>query len=518
MTHAPPLAHVRRALRLAILSHRTNLPYEDLVEQVSKRAPTRREVLAGLGGLLAATKARAVRPAGTAIDVGIVGAGLAGLACGWELRRRGVPVTLYEAEPRTGGRCYSLGNMFPGQVVERGGEFIDTGHKTMIGYAREFGLTLEDVSKQPGDVAYYFGGMRIDEAAVVEEFRAFVGAMRRDLRTLSKAPTADDHNPADRALDFVTLREYLLTRGAGTIARKAIDEAYLAEYGLETDRQSCLNFLLFIHADRRSKFQPFGVFSDERYHVVEGNQAIAVELANRLPGRILTGMELRRARKTAAGRIELEFSNGLTRAHDAVVLAIPFTVLRLVELDNSLALPPWKTEAIQSLGYGTNAKMMIGFSRRTWRDTGSNGSSYSDLMHHQSTWETNPSRATATRAVLTDYSGGDRGAGLNPVDTQTEAQRFLGDLNAVFPGALADATRAGGNVLAHLEHWPSNPRTRGSYTCYLPGQFTSIAGNEGKPVGNLFFAGEHANSFYEWQGFMEGALLSGLDAAAAMLL
>ena len=30
---------------------------------------------------------------------------------------------------------------------------------------------------------------------------------------------------------------------------------------------------------------------------------------------------------------------------------------------------------------------------------------------------------------------------------------------------------------------------------------------------NLFFAGEHTSSFYEWQGFMEGAALSGLRAA-----
>jgi len=73
-----------------------------------------------------------------------------------------------------------------------------------------------------------------------------------------------------------------------------------------------------------------------------------------------------------------------------------------------------------------------------------------------------------------------------------------------------------GRLLAHLEHWPSNPLMKGSYTCYLPGQFTTIAGNEGKSVGNLHFAGEHTNSFYEWQGFMEGAVLSGLDAAAAV--
>jgi monoamine oxidase len=51
----------------------------------------------------------------------------------------------------------------------------------------------------------------------------------------------------------------------------------------------------------------------------------------------------------------------------------------------------------------------------------------------------------------------------------------------------------------------------------MSGQFTSIAGLEGRPTGNLLFAGEHANSFYEAQGFMEGAALSGVQAAADVL-
>jgi monoamine oxidase len=44
-----------------------------------------------------------------------------------------------------------------------------------------------------------------------------------------------------------------------------------------------------------------------------------------------------------------------------------------------------------------------------------------------------------------------------------------------------------------------------------------MAGLERIPAGNLFFAGEHANSFYEWQGFMEGAALSGVAAAQSIL-
>ena len=133
--------------------------------------------------------------------------------------------------------------------------------------------------------------------------------MRDDLRTVGK-PTADSHTDADAILDFTSLREYLDTRDAGGIVSKAIEQAYIAEYGLEIDQQSCLSFLLFIHADRRSKFRPFGVFSDERYHVIGGNEQIVEGLRNRLKGQIQLGMKLVKASKNASGEIELIFKNG----------------------------------------------------------------------------------------------------------------------------------------------------------------------------------------------------------------
>jgi monoamine oxidase len=61
-----------------------------------------------------------------------------------------------------------------------------------------------------------------------------------------------------------------------------------------------LSFLLFIHADRRSKFRPFGVFSDERYHVIGGNEQIVEGLRNRLNGQIQLGMTLVKALKHAS--------------------------------------------------------------------------------------------------------------------------------------------------------------------------------------------------------------------------
>jgi monoamine oxidase len=519
-----PFRALRRALAIARLAESQNLTTSAAIgrfTELRKSRIDRRTFLSGLGA--AAIAATAPVPAFAALSnirVGIVGAGLAGLSCGDRLRARGVASTLYEAALRPGGRCWSLRNTFPGQVVERGGELIDNLHKTMIGYAKRYGLTLEDYEKQPGDVFYHFDGEPRPEEIVVDEYRAFVSAMRDDLLRLSSAPTADAHQPDDVVLDNTSLAEYLVSRGAGRIASQAIEAAYIAEYGRELAEQSALNFLMFIHADRRSRFMPFGVFSDERYHVVQGNDRIAEGLAADLGSAIRYGHVLRRVARKSDGSIELTFDSGgrrVTATYDYVILTLPFSVLRDVELASTLELPWWKQQAITGLGYGDNAKMMIGFTSPYWRTLGSSGASYSDLQNHQTTWETNPTAANEARAVLTDYSSGTRGARLDPSKVQTEATRFLGDLEHVFPGAFAHVAKSGSGYRVHLEHWPSNPLAKGSYTCYAPGQFTTIAGNEGKRVGNLLFAGEHTNSFYEWQGFMEGACLSGLAAANELL-
>jgi monoamine oxidase len=523
MGRTPIFSRLARTLRIARVCEREGIPSAEGLSRAAgleERTLSRRRFLQAAAGTAAAASTGLAFPSGPSI--GIVGAGLAGLACADELKQSGLAPALYEASDRAGGRQASLAGFFPGQVAERGGELIDNLHKTLLGYAQRFRLTLEDVTKQPGEVFYYFDGQRWPESVVVDQYRDFVAAMRVDLRATSGAPTAGSHNEADVALDRTNLLDYLegsngAGLAAGPVIKKAIIAAYEAEYGLVAERQSCLNFLLFIHADRRSKFRPFGVYSDERYHVVEGNDRIAQGLAQGLP--IQYGMRLVRVGK-AGGRIELVFKNGnrtVAATHDAVVLTIPFSVLRGVELDAALGIPAEKMNAIRTLGYGTNAKMMVGFSSRPWTGLGASGASYSDLGNHQTTWETNWTAATATRGVLTDYSSGLRGEMLNPNAPQTEASRFLADLDRVYPGSAAAATRRNGKLVVHLEHWPTNPLSKGSYTCYLPGQFTTVAGLEGTPVGNLHFAGEHANSFYEWQGFMEGACLSGLQAASEIL-
>ena len=480
-------------------------------------AVSRREFLgtAGLTAIAAASPGVTASVLAARPRIAIVGGGLAGLACADRLQAKGFAATIYEAAPRLGGRCSTNRSLVTGMACENGGELIDTAHKTMLGYAKEFKLPLESYIKKRGDDAFWFLGRAWSDEDVVDQFRVAVANMRRDLHAISGSATFYAHTPDDVVFDHMDLATYLAAKTDGLpLVRAVLNEAYLAEYGLETSQQSALNFLGFARLDRRSKFEPFGV-SDERFHLIDGNDGIIAGLERKLRGPVVTGARLTALARSATGPYQLFFNNGSRPdLADAVVLAVPFTVLRTVDLRPSLGLSPDKRRAIATLGSGTNAKTMIAFDGRPWADGGWSGSVYSDLANLQTSWETNRGRSRAF-GIITDYASGVRGASLQPAKTEVETQvsAFLRDFDVVVPGALDRAIRQQDRYLAHLEHWPSNPLALGSYTCYLPGQFTTVAGLEGEPAGQLKFAGEHTDSFYSWQGFMEGACLSGIRAA-----
>lgn len=459
------------------------------------------------------------------LSIGIVGAGFAGLACGYEFQKQGITAQIFEASDRTGGRCWSMGgefgdaDRFPGQIIERGGELIDSQHHTLLNYAQEFGLVVEDLCATPGDSTFYFKGSHYSEAAIIEEYVELLRSIQSDLTQVSTAPTAIAHTDFDAALDRVNLAEYLDKYHAGDLARAYIDASYQGEFGFALEDQTCLHFLL-MNLDQDLE-NPLEIFSDERYHIQGGNEQITRHLSQRLGDQIHLQHRLIALRKTSSGRIELTFEvdgRSQVQTFDAVVLTVPFPALRSVDFHDNLAIPDWKHQAIAKLDSGTQAKMMVSFTGRPWRDHHSTGLAHSDLPNHQVTWEANPNHSSPTQGTIVNLVSGALGLALNPERFQTQAQEFLQDFDRIYPGALHQARRDRfGQLVGHSEQWATHPLIQGAYLCYRPGQFTQFTGLEGQPIDNVFFAGEHTHSFYEWQGFLEGAARSGIETADRIL-
>jgi monoamine oxidase len=513
MGRTPLYRLLNRAARIARASLHAAQPLDELIDLAHERRVdlTRRRLLQGTGAALVLAGCQSMpnpmQPKGE--EVAIVGAGIAGLTAAWRLRQHGVRVRVYEAQGRVGGRMFSLPNHFPdGQVVELGGELIDTSHVRLRALAAELGLPLDDLLEgDTGRDTWYFDGRAIGEEEIVRAFVPVAAAIERDLAAAGDGDyDYRDANPVFRELDSISIAQWFDRNGVSGWLRKLLDVAYTTEMGLECGEQSALNFLTFIGTDADA-FRVFGE-SDERSHVRGGNDLVPKALAARMDDAIETGCALEAVRGDGDG-FALAFRKGAStrevRARQ-VILALPFTLLRQVRI--GVDMPEAKRRAISELGYGTNAKLMIGFDRRPWRDHGANGAAMSDLAF-QTTWETSR-KQPGNAGILTNFTGGRHGVELGEGSAADQAARAVADLERLFPGVAA--ARAGAREVRM--HWPTHPWTRGSYACFRPGQWSALRGAIGESVGGLHFAGEHCA--LETQGFMEGGCESGEIAASAV--
>ena len=295
---------------------------------------------------------------------------------------------------------------------------IDTGHTTVRKLAKRFDLPLNNLlAAQPNrsdDIYHFFGGY-YPKSRADQDFLVVSDRIASDADAAGFPTTFDSNTPAGRALDRMSVHEYIERRipgGHRSPLGALLDAAYVIEYGADSMEQSALNliFLLGYQPQKRS-LSVFGE-SDEKFHIRGGNQQLPERMAGYLGGdRVRMGQRLARVKETASGRYKVTFeraSGASDVVADFVVLALPFAVLNEVDLSEA-GFDGLKHQAIAQQGRGRNGKLHLQFAERDWLGAGpwpgiSNGSSYADTGY-QVGWE-------ATRAqggqpgILVFYSGG----------------------------------------------------------------------------------------------------------------
>jgi monoamine oxidase len=450
------------------------------------------------------------------LRVVVVGAGLAGLTCAYRLHQSGIRVAIYEARAdRVGGRCWTARGLAPNQVGEHGGEFIDSDHSRMRALVRELGLRLEDrvawARRRSAAYSrlYLDGGLR-DWDVVYRDF----GAVKRRLRADARRTGYDGafSSAAAHRFDRLTARRWLdaeVPGGAGSLLGEAMRQYLAGEFGLDAERLSATNVFYLLEGDRADIDG-----SDERYHVHGGNDQVPRGLADRLPpDSLYLDAPLEAIRRHPDGSYGLRFAGrGPQVDADRVVLALPFTTLREVDLEGAGLSRP-KRECIEQLGMGTNAKLLMQFRHRFRGDRRWNGELTTDRPFLD-TWDSSLTQPGET-ALLTVYSGGSVGAGY-PVDRAhgPAPEPVVRDTLAVLDRAVPGIGRQFAGR-AWLDDWTADRWARGSYAAFLPGQITRYSGVIARPEGGVHFAGEHTSVAY--QGFLEGAVESGERCAREVL-
>jgi monoamine oxidase len=483
------------------------------------RGYTRRDALkrAGIaaGGMVAASAARwtPLASAATAPRIAVVGGGLAGLTATYRLKQAGYVAQLYEARTdRLGGRCWS--STFPGSnlIYEHGGELIDQGHTDIRQLAQELGLELVNLlsAETNGTEAFHlFDGQFYSYTDATNDLKQIWQQIHSDVSAASYPTLWNSNTQRGRDLDAMSITDWINAYVPGGMAARLgqlLDVAYNIEYGAECSAQSSLNMLYLLGYSGQGQLRIFGP-SNEKYHTVGGNDQIPQRLADNVSGQINTGYELTALARNSDGTWTLSFANGRTIKADRVVIAIPFSILRNVNLKKA-QFEPRKMRAINELGMGTNTKMHVGFQNRFWRNLGCNGETYADTGY-QNTWEVSRGQA-GTAGLLVDYTGGNIGASFGSGTATSRAQQFLGQIEPLLPGATANW-----NGNATIDFWTGNEWTKGSYSYWRVGQYTAFAGMERAEQNGCHFAGEHTS--IDFQGYLQGGVETGARSAAEIV-
>lgn len=525
MAHSAFLRSLRRVFYRA---HQANLDAyraQHSTAKVTANWSRRRFIkLAALaGGTALATRGLTLPPPSWGSQsprIAIVGGGIAGLNAAYQLKKAGLLATVYEARDRVGGRIQSVtGAVGSSLVSDLGGHFINTDHADMLALAAEFNLSLFNRADDAAtlsfpDVAYYFDGQPRSETEVAEKLRPLAEQILADAIALDA-----DFDTVAAQLDRLSVKQYLdryQSKIPDPFVRVLIEQSIRTEYGAEPEDSSALQLIFNLPLVEGNEVEILGA-SDEVFVLEGGSARVTDSLAAALGHQIRTRMRLTELQRRGR-QFHLKFGSTQVEA-DYVILAIPFTVLREIEV--SANLPGQLVKFIQEVDLGFNEKLFAGFNERVWRQTdGFVQEVWTDLSFVQA-WDGTQRQADQPQGALTFYFGGNQAKNILRGNSQGRGRRLLREFDAVIPGAKTETNR---RFLRTA--WTVDPLSRGAYSNFKPGQLTEFANffyiesedpeeRQDVRVGNLVFAGEQvSDAFY---GFMNGGAETGRLAAETII-
>jgi len=444
----------------------------------------RREFLQSLlAASLAAVPAAPNRP-----KVLIIGAGLSGMSAALELRTAGYDVTILEATARPGGRVHTLREPFSdGLCAEAGAGRIPSTHDLTLHYVKQFNLSLVPFYPATRADIYFIKGKRTLVTAAhpfpsldnLDE--QYMGNAQREVGKVSAKdwPTA----AVLKAYGSISIEEFLKARGASDEQTESLVSGYQSEAALDFLRD-----LASHQAPALSK-------------IAGGNDLLPRAFAAKLSANIIYGAQVVRLEQTDKQTSVTFQQHGLTRTRQAdyLICAIPFTVLRSIEVYP--AFSERKQKAIQSMTYGAVSRVFLQTRTKFWTKEGASG--FATVDRAMELW--NPTwNQRGTRGLLMAYAYERLAREIAAQSPDQRISKMLDYFDQVHPGTKENFELGTSWV------WDEQPFQKGAYCVYQPGQLDTLLPAATAPEKRILFAGEHCSSHPAW---MQGALESGLRAA-----
>lgn len=442
----------------------------------------------------------------------VVGAGLAGLTTAHRLHSQGLDVDVYEARNRVGGRILTVN--VGGHIAELGAQNITDGGEAENMHRLIKELNLELIESRVNLNHSYFDGEKL---LPIQQLLSSKHFDPQDLKNQLNELGSRSHNMKE-ILDGLIERDDPLYK---TVAvRLAAYEGAAVEKLSPLYAETLLHMLLggisVVHPSN----------GEEENHVdlltIKGGNALLPEkMAEALGNRLHLNMPLTQISKDTDNSFVLTFRDGKTVKADILVLAIPCSIYSEIVFEENI-IPLERLEAMRSVQYGSNAKILVPLTDVPSKDTGLVNDRIVSFY------------AAGSNILILYYTGA---SSLFSADTILNAYRQerpmiemgFGDVCPPFTAPALAKDQAFATYEGAVGYsWPNDPYAKGTYSYISPGQevlLTTMHEENRETVRTLFapidqklyFAGEHTSILKEIPGTMEAACESG-ERAARMIL
>jgi len=370
-----------------------------------------------------------------AVDVAVVGAGIAGLVAATELTRAGREVVVLEARDRVGGRV--LNTEIGGEPNELGGQWVAPYQAAMLELLGELGLELFH-SYREGDHVY------VDEEGTAHRYhgdepplpdasaRAYDAAVvKLDAIAAAIDPDAPWEHPLAGELDALSFEQWLEAEVEDLFARDLL-RAFMAG-GYMTKPASMFSVLgaLATISGAGSVANLFEPDLCLNSRVVGGTQLIPLRLAERLGDRVVLDAPVRTLSHGEDG-VELEAGGARVVATRAIV-AVPPNIAGLIRFEP--ALPAWRMRLHQAMTQGDVIKVLAVYEEPFWRARGLAGEGFAPYRLVREVYDNTP--PAGKPGVLCTFLAGERAQFAERLDAAERHQLGLEGMAAYFgPPAL----------------------------------------------------------------------------------
>ncbi|MDX1378326.1 MAG: flavin monoamine oxidase family protein [Anaerolineales bacterium] len=442
----------------------------------------------------------------------IVGAGLAGLSAGYELKRAGHTPVILEAQQRVGGRVYTLRDPFTeGLYAEVGAMRVPRAHTLTMEYISKFGLKTNDFTMDNPNAYYYIGGrkMRALEANENPSLMGFDVNKNEEGKTSGQLymeaiqPLIDMlEKDGDSAWDEIVAKyDQYSTREFLELHNWS--EGMIEMFGLLANQESVMNssFLELFREDS-------GHYYTDMIEIEGGTDRLPYAFLPELKDDIRFGAKMT-AMDQSPDDVTIHYqtpAGKFSETGDYAIITVPFPVLRHVEV-----LKPFsraKNRAIRQLHYDASAKILFQCRRRFWEeDEGIFGGGTMTDLPIRNLYYPDHGRETGRGVILASYTWSEdaqRWGSLKPDDRIVQS---LDDVAEIHPQIIQEF-EVGTSWMWHDDEFAG-----GAFALFDPGQQTLLHDEIIRPEGRIHFAGEHASLYHAW---IQGAFESGLRAAIAI--